>query len=298
MKIVTTFEEARRGRGGLVGLVPTMGFFHEGHLSLMEAARDRCDTVLVSLFVNPLQFGPTEDLARYPRDPERDAALAAEAGVDVLFVPSLEEMYPHPPLTRVDVATLAAPLEGASRPGHFAGVATVVTKLFAGLRPDVAFFGRKDAQQLAIVRHMAADLSFPVEVVGRPIVRDVDGLALSSRNVYLSAAERVAALAISRSLLAAARAAEDGETDGSTLETMVRDGLSAEQGLVPDYARLVSAADVRPLDRLGEDAFLAVAARAGTTRLIDNVHLFVTDGRVEADPGIRLARPSLLGKGD
>ncbi|HSG79483.1 MAG TPA: pantoate--beta-alanine ligase, partial [Acidimicrobiia bacterium] len=187
-----------------------MGYLHEGHLALIEAAREGSDTVVVSLFVNPLQFDQASDLARYPRDLERDAALAASAGADILFAPDVTEMYPDEPVTRVRLATLTSTMEGAHRPGHFDGVATVVAKLFAGLRPDRAWFGRKDAQQLVVIGRMAADLSFPVEVVGHPTLREADGLALSSRNVFLSSDEREVALSLSRGLFAAADAVAVG----------------------------------------------------------------------------------------
>ncbi|MGA7271627.1 MAG: pantoate--beta-alanine ligase, partial [Acidimicrobiia bacterium] len=213
---MATPEEARIMRSGRSGLVPTMGFLHEGHLSLVEEARRRCDTVVMSLFVNPLQFDRPEDLETYPRHPERDAALAEESGVDVLFAPPVEVMYPQPPLTTVSVSVLSEHMEGAFRPGHFDGVATVVTKLFASLRPDVAFFGRKDHQQLILIERMAADLSMPVEIVGCQIIREPDGLALSSRNVLLG--DRPAALSISRGLFAAADAVEAGARSAVELE--------------------------------------------------------------------------------
>ena len=313
MRIVTTAAEARNLAVGTVGLVPTMGFFHEGHLSLMNRARRETDTVVVSLFVNPLQFGAGEDLDRYPRDLERDAGLAEAEGVDVLFAPPLEEMYPAEPTTRVNVGRVAEGLCGLSRAGHFDGVATVVAKLFAALRPDLAYFGRKDAQQLAVVRRMVRDLSFPVRIVGGPIVRESDGLALSSRNVFLGDAERVAATTLSRGLMRAADAAEAGESDGQALEWIVMSIIENENADGPadvpfidlEYVELVGAGSVERLPVLDRPAFLAAAARIGQTRLIDNVHFDAvlsdlapeSGGPFVADRGIRLQRPSVLYRG-
>lgn len=290
MRTVGTFGEAREGRSGVVGLVPTMGYLHEGHLALIEAARKGSDTVVVSLFVNPLQFDEASDLARYPRDLDRDAALAESAGADILFAPDVAEMYPIEPVTRVRLEALTSTMEGAHRPGHFDGVATVVAKLFAGLRPDRAWFGRKDAQQLVVISRMAADLSFPVEVVGHPTLREADGLALSSRNVFLTSHEREVALSLSQGLFAAADAVADGERDGAALQRIVADRvIGAGAGL--DYAELASATDVSPQERLEVPGFLAVAARVGATRLIDNVWL---DPDGTADRGMRLERKSAL----
>ncbi len=297
MELVTTFAAARHLASGVVGLVPTMGFLHEGHLALADAARPAADTVVMSLFVNPLQFGEGEDLASYPRDLARDAALATTAGVDVLFAPPLDEMYPDGTVTTVRVAGLTERMEGRERPGHFEGVATIVAKLFAGVKPDLAFFGRKDAQQLAVVTRMAADLSFPVECVGVPTVRDADGLALSSRNTYLDGDDRRRALALGAGLMTAADAAEQGERDGATLEGLVTAALTAA-GVAADYVELVSRGSVARLDRLDRDAFLAVAARVGPARLIDNVHFDVgPGGEVSADRGVRLGSPSALAPG-
>lgn len=271
MRTVHTFAEAREACRGRVALVPTMGCLHEGHLSLVRAARPLGDTVLVSLFVNPLQFDEQEDLDRYPRDEERDAALAEAQGSDIFFTPSLAEMYPTTPQATVVMEGITDRMEGLHRPGHFSGVATVVAKLFAGLRPDVALFGRKDAQQLAVVTQMAADLSFPVEVVGCPTVREHDGMALSSRNVFLDASERHAALALSRGLMAAADAAQAGERAGAVLEGIVRDEIDRIPMVRLDYVELADAATAARLAVLDRPAFLAVAARVGDTRLIDNV---------------------------
>lgn len=294
MNIVATFEEGRAAGVGVVGLVPTMGYFHEGHLSLIRAARNSADTVLVSLFVNPLQFGEGEDLDRYPRDLGRDTALAEDAGADVLFVPSVETMYPVEPIVRVAVGSLAEHLCGLYRPGHFSGVATVVTKLFAGLQPDLAFFGRKDAQQLAILRRLAIDLSFPVRVIGRPIVREQDGLALSSRNIYLSEDERQSALALSRGLARSAMAALDGERSAAALESIVRAECDQTPGIALQYVQLVDAETVQPIAELDRDAFLAIAAHVGKTRLIDNVHFWLEEGKLTHELGERLDRPTIL----
>jgi pantoate--beta-alanine ligase len=291
MKTVGTFEEVRTLSEGTVGLVPTMGFLHEGHLSLIDTARHECDTVVMSLFVNPLQFDESRDLSSYPRDVERDASLAAGRGVDVLFAPEMDEMYPEQPLTRVSVAEITEEMEGAHRPGHFEGVATVVAKLFAGTQAARAYFGRKDAQQLATVTRMAVDLSIPVEVVPVPIIRERDGLALSSRNVFLSDGERTRALAISTSLMEAADAVERGERSAAAVEAMVSARLA---GLEIDYVTLAEAATARSTDTLEADAFLAVAARVGATRLIDNVFFGVSKDGVDAERGRRLDAPSIL----
>jgi pantoate--beta-alanine ligase len=252
MRIARTIAELRAGPdAGRVGLVPTMGAFHDGHLSLFRAAREECDTVVVSLFVNPAQFAPREDLARYPRDEERDTRLAEDAGVDVLFAPSAEEMYPPGYGTWVDVGDAGA--EGTARPGHFRGVATVCVKLFNIVGPDVAYFGQKDAQQAAILRHLVRDLDLRLELRVLPTVRDADGLALSSRNVYLSPEERRRALALPRALEAARSSADP-----------VAAARAALNGLEPEYVELVD---------LGGATVLAAAARVGATRLIDNVVL-------------------------
>lgn len=289
MIVVERFADARSAVSGRHGLVPTMGYLHEGHLSCVAAIRDRCDTVTMSIFVNPLQFDDPADLERYPRDMDRDLALAEAGGVDVVFAPPAEEMYPEPPLTRVRVATVSEGMEGAHRPGHFEGVATVVTKLFAGLRPDVAGFGRKDAQQLAVVRRLALDLSLPVEIVGVPTMRHPDGLALSSRNVFLE--DRPMALSLSQGLFAAADAAAAGERAAEALTGRVAGTVTAA-GAVLDYAVLADAATAQPIARLDRSAFLAVAARVGRVRLIDNVVL-EPDGT--SDRGVRLEGPSILG---
>ena len=288
MKIVATFAEVRAARSGTVALVPTMGYLHEGHVACIAAARERADQVVMSLFVNPLQFDRPDDLNRYPRDLDRDAAIAADAGVDLLFAPPVEEMYPGGDHTRVHVAVVADAMEGTHRPGHLEGVATVVAKLFAGVQPDLATFGRKDAQQLALVTRIAADLRFPVSVIAVPTVREADGLALSSRNVFLH--DRPAALGLSRGLFAAAAAVDDGERSALALETMVAIEVT-ERGADLAYATLADAVTAEPIATLDRPAFLAVAARVGEVRLIDNLFLY-PDG--SADLGTRLDHPSML----
>jgi pantoate--beta-alanine ligase len=271
-----------------------MGFLHEGHLSLIEMARETTDSVVMSLFVNPLQFDREDDLARYPRDLERDVELAEAAGADIVFAPEVGEMYPQPQLTRVSVTELSDELEGPNRPGHFEGVATVVAKLLAGIRPDLSYFGRKDAQQLAIVRRMAVDLSFPGEIVGGSIVREPDGLALSSRNIFLSAEQRRAALALSRGLGSAADLVEAGERDAGLIVAVVGAEIEATPQLSVEYITLASQDLVQPLEVLDRPAFLALAAWAGKTRLIDNVHFDAVGDGFVADRGKRLTDASVL----
>jgi len=283
--IVTTFDEVRAARRGVVGLVPTMGYLHEGHLSLMRAARDATDTVVTSVFVNPLQFGEGEDLDRYPRDLERDAELATGAGVDVLFVPTVEEMYSAEPVVRVTVGYLADHLCGAFRPGHFEGVATVVAKLFAGVQPDLAFFGRKDAQQLVVLERLAMDLSFPVRVIGCPIVREADGVAISSRNVYLSSGQRVSARALSLGLERAVDAVTAGERSAPALVDLARAECASTSGVDVQYVEMVDAVGLQPIETLDKDAILAIAAFVGTTRLIDNAHFWIEGNQVRSELG-------------
>jgi pantoate--beta-alanine ligase len=266
--------EARRA-GSRIGLVPTMGYFHEGHLSLMRAARRDCDVVVVSLFVNPTQFGPSEDLDAYPRDEDRDAKLAALEGVDLLWMPDAEQMYPDGFSTAVEVAnSLTGVLEGDPEhrgPSHFRGVTTVVAKLFNTVQPNVAYFGRKDAQQAVVIERMVHDLDFPVEVVVLPTIREEDGLAMSSRNAYLTPAERERAAAISRALQAAEEAARAGETSTEAIVAAARTELS-NSGVEPEYVEARSAEDLSPIAELnGRPLLLAVAARVGRARLIDNV---------------------------
>lgn len=285
MNIVTTFEEVRAARRGSVGLVPTMGYFHEGHLSLMRYARETADSVVASVFVNPLQFGEGEDLDRYPRDLDRDAQLAASVGVDVLFAPPVTEMYPTEPALRVTVGHLADHLCGAFRPGHFEGVATVVAKLFAGVQPDVAFFGRKDAQQLVILKRLAVDLSFPVRVVGCPIVREADDVAMSSRNVYLSPRQRDSARALSQGLIRAVNAVEAGERSARAIIGLVRDEVGRTPGVDVQYVEMVDADTLQPIETLDTDAILALAAFVGATRLIDNAHFWIEENEVRSELG-------------
>jgi len=294
MRTVATFADVRKGDRGSVALVPTMGYLHEGHLDLISAARRSSDTVVVSLFVNPLQFNDQTDLAGYPQDLARDAALADEAGADLLFAPAIEEMYAEQPLTSVTVAGVGELMEGDHRPGHFDGVAIVVAKLLAGTRPDRAYFGRKDAQQLVLVTRLGADLSFPVEIIGRPTIRERDGLALSSRNIYLSEAERSAALSLSAGLAVAAAAVEEGQTEAAALEEIAGAVVNAEPGAHLEYVTLASQADASALPTLEVPAFLAVAARVGATRLMDTVHIDRVDGSWVPDLGARLDGPSIL----
>ncbi|MEZ6183989.1 MAG: pantoate--beta-alanine ligase [Planctomycetota bacterium] len=266
---LTSTADAWRAAGQRVGFVPTLGALHAGHLSLVQAAQAACDRVVVSVFLNPTQFAPTEDLARYPADLERDRRLLLEAGVDALFTTTPEAMYPPGYATWVEVEGLTDRLCGASRPGHFRGVTTVVTKLLNLVGPCAAFFGEKDRQQLIVLRRLIADLNLPVEAVGCPIVREPDGLALSSRNAYLSPDERERALALSRGLRAAAAAFAQGERSGPALEERVRAALRA-RGADVDYVELVDPVSLARLEVAQVGAVLAVAARVGTTRLIDN----------------------------
>jgi pantoate--beta-alanine ligase len=265
-------HDAARARSGRVGLVPTMGYLHEGHASLIRAARRDCDLVTTTLFVNPLQFGPGEDLASYPRDLDGDRTLAEAAGADVLFAPDASEMYPEGAvLATVHVAELTDVLEGARRPGHFDGVATVVTKLFSIAGPCRAYFGEKDYQQLLVIQRFARDLSLRVEVVGCPTVREPDGLALSSRNVYLDGAERRAAPVLKAALDAGVAAVEAGERDTATVERRMAEVVAGEPRATLDYAAAVDAASLRSSPSLEGEIRLLIAARVGPARLIDNV---------------------------
>ncbi|HVL27821.1 MAG TPA: pantoate--beta-alanine ligase [Acidimicrobiales bacterium] len=264
--------EAARQQGREVGLVPTMGALHAGHAALIERSARHCDVTAVTVFVNPLQFGPAEDFARYPRDLAADVAAAEAAGADVVFAPPVEEMYPSGVATRVEVGRLGEVMEGAARPGHFSGVATVVAKLFAIAGPCRAYFGEKDYQQLLVVRRVAADLSFPVVVVGCPTVREADGLAMSSRNRYLSPGERLAATVLWRALAAAAAS---GEGDGDALRELMARFVSSEPDVALDYAEVADAATLEPLGTVEGEARLLIAARVGATRLIDNLPLGV-----------------------
>lgn len=276
------FTAAKEGKQIKVALVPTMGYLHEGHASLLRKARAENDLVVLSIFVNPIQFGPNEDFERYPRDPEKDLALAEREGVDFVFLPTVEEMYPEPTRTHIKVAGLTDVLCGASRPGHFDGVTTVVGKLFHIVQPDRAYFGQKDAQQVAVITRMVEDLNFDVEIIPCPIVRESDGLALSSRNVYLSAEERKAALVLSRSLeRAKAKAEGQNPVTAGELRAEIRDSISAEPLAnidyveVSDFPELSPLADDERVDAAGrhKGVLIAVAVKFGTTRLIDNVIL-------------------------
>jgi len=301
MRTVTTVAELRevcdaaRAQGRTVGFVPTMGYFHDGHRSLMRAARADNDLVVVSLFVNPTQFSPTEDLSAYPRDLDGDAAQAAAEGVDLLFVPRVDEVYPGDERTTVHVGGITEVLCGASRPGHFDGVTTVVTKLFSMVGPCRAYFGRKDAQQLAVVRRMTRDLNLPVEVVGCPLVRETDGLAMSSRNAYLTADDRVAALVLSRSLFVLGEAVQRGERDCTRLHALLTDALAAEPQVRIDYAAIVDAASLEAVERLdradSSETLVALAAFVGRARLIDNVTISVSGQLATVDLG-RIAVPA------
>ena len=259
-----------QARERILGFVPTMGALHEGHLSLIQQAKKRCSPVVVSIFVNPKQFGPSEDLAKYPRQIERDRAMLEEIGVDYLFAPSTEEMYPNGFRTGVIVEGLSERLEGRSRPGHFSGVATVVLKLFEIVQPRFAFFGRKDAQQVRIVQQMVNDLELDTEIVVCPIAREPDGLAISSRNVYLNAAERKASTALHRSLGAVREEIARGERDAARLLAALRNVIGGEANVRLDYAEVVDAETLEPVVRLRRNCYVLVAAFVGATRLIDN----------------------------
>lgn len=262
-------EDLRRD-GLRIAVVPTMGYLHEGHLSLLRAARARADVVILTIFVNPTQFGPNEDLSRYPRDEDGDLAKARECGIDLAFCPDVAAMYPAGAQTFIEVRELAKPMCGEKRPGHFAGVATVVTKLFNLTQPHVAFFGEKDFQQLAVIRRMVRDLDQGVEVVGMPIVREPDGLAMSSRNAYLSAGERREALALSAGLAAAEAAFRAGERDATALLASARAPIAAQPSARIDYLELRDADELTPVDTVTRPAVLAMAVFVGMTRLIDN----------------------------
>ena len=262
-------EQQRRERRRIV-LVPTMGFLHEGHLSLVRAARLRGDRVVVSIFVNPAQFGPGEDLASYPRDFERDRRMLEMEDVDVLFHPSVAQVYPDGAQTFVDVEKLSLPLCGLVRPGHFRGVATVVAKLFNIVQPHAAIFGEKDYQQLQVIRRMVRDLNFNIEIVGHPIVRESDGLAMSSRNAYLNAAERQAALCLSRALCKAERLVRRGEISAAGILDRVLPEITKERLATVEYATICDAESLEETEQIGERALLALAVRIGKARLIDN----------------------------
>jgi pantoate--beta-alanine ligase len=275
---VRTWSRARRAAGKRVGFVPTMGYLHEGHLSLVDEARRRADLVIMSIFVNPLQFGPTEDLSRYPRDLPRDRALASGRGVDALFVPSTELMYPPGSEIRVVPGRSADRWEGAARPGHFAGVLTVVAKLFHLIEPDVAVFGRKDIQQLTLVRQMVRDLDWPIEILDVPTVREPDGLAMSSRNAYLRPEDRRRAAVLNLALQAAQTAYTDGTTEAAAIEQRMRLELDTEPDVFVEYIAVAEPGTLAPVSTVEKGSVVAIAARLGGTRLIDNITLGQVSG--------------------
>lgn len=268
-----SWRRAQRTAGRRVGFVPTMGFLHEGHLALVDEAKRRADEVILSIFVNPLQFGPAEDLARYPRDLPRDRGLASARGVDVIFVPTVAAMYPPRSEVRVSPGPIAERWEGAARPGHFTGVLTVVAKLFHLVEPDIACFGQKDVQQLTLIRRMVEDLNWPVEIVSVPTVRESDGLALSSRNAYLGGDERGRAAVLSRALQAAHQAWRGGEASARELELRIRQELAKEPSVTVEYISIADPTALAPVDSVDERTVVSLAARIGGTRLIDNIKL-------------------------
>ncbi|MBY4628087.1 pantoate--beta-alanine ligase [Rhizobium croatiense] len=276
MRVFSSIEELRhtldalKRQGRTVGLVPTMGYLHAGHMQLVARARAENDIVVVSIFVNPLQFGPAEDLSQYPRDLERDAAMLKQAGVNFLFSPGVEDMYPRPMQTIVDLPDLGRELEGAVRPGHFAGVATVVCKLFNIVQPQTAYFGEKDYQQVVIIKRMVDDLAVPVRVIAVPTVRDGDGLALSSRNVYLSEAERHAAVIIPQTLDEAERLVADGLADAAELEEKLTAFLGREPLAKPEVVAVRDASTLQPVNSITAPVVVALFVRIGSTRLLDN----------------------------
>lgn len=273
IETIAEFRALRTALPGALGFVPTMGYLHEGHLALVRRARAENDHVAVSIFVNPRQFGPHEDLSRYPRDLPHDLAMLADAQVDLVFVPSTAEMYPPGHDTAVHVGAIAQLLEGASRPGHFAGVATIVCKLFNIVAPHHAYFGQKDAQQVAVIQRMVADLNIPIEIVVCPTVREPDGVAMSSRNVYLSPLERQAAQVLSRALRSVEERFASGERDGEALRAIMRTVLATEPLVQPEYVSIADLATLQELAQIEQRALASLAVRLGKTRLIDNVVL-------------------------
>ena len=270
---MTGWSKKTVASGKTIALVPTMGYFHEGHLRLMRMAAAKADTVVVSLFVNAMQFGPQEDLDRYPQDFDRDRELAAKEGVDVLFVPAAEEMYPSGYSTRVRVDEITATLCGRQRPGHFEGVTTVVAKLFHIVKPHKAIFGEKDFQQLSVIRKMVNDLDWDIDIIGHPIVRDLDGLAMSSRNVYLSPEERQKALSLHRAIEHARSRVGEGLTDGGRLIEEIRDIILASAGVSIDYVSIVDNESLADKNTIDKKSVLVLAVKVGGTRLIDNCYL-------------------------
>ncbi len=271
--VMRALAEDQRRDGRSIAVVPTMGYLHEGHLSLLRAGRTRSDLLIMTLFVNPTQFGPTEDLARYPRDEERDLDLARQCGVNVAFCPDVISMYPKGYQTHVQVRELKKPLCGASRPVHFDGVASIVTKLFHLTMPHLAVFGEKDFQQLALIRRMVRDLDFDIEILGMPIVREADGLAMSSRNAYLSPDEREQALSLNSGLKEASASFDSGERDAKTLLAIAREPIDAAPLANIEYVELRDAESLEPVDAAAQACVLAMAVRFGGTRLIDNAVL-------------------------
>jgi pantoate--beta-alanine ligase len=268
-----SWSRAQRAAGRRIGFVPTMGYLHEGHLALVDEAKRRADVVILSIFVNPLQFGPTEDLARYPRDLPRDRGLASARGVDAIFVPTKASMYPTGSEVRLAPGPIADRWEGAMRPGHFAGVLTVVAKLFNLVEPDLACFGQKDVQQLTLIRRMVQDLDWPVEIVTVPTVREPDGLALSSRNAYLGSADRRRAAVLSRALQAAHQAWRGGERRAEAVEARMRQELGGEPAVAVEYISIADPDALAPVETVDENTVVSLAARIGGTRLIDNIKL-------------------------
>jgi len=276
MKALSGLDELRSARlslDGPVGFVPTMGYLHEGHLSLIRRAREECKSAVVSIFVNPTQFGPNEDLSKYPRDLERDLDLIRPLGADLVWTPTPEIMYPEGFQTWVEVETLTKGLEGAMRPGHFRGVTTVVAKLFNAVQPDKAYFGQKDAQQAAVIRRMTLDLNFPIEIIVRPTVREPDGLAMSSRNKYLESEDRKAATILFRALSAAKDAYDEGERDGEKLRGIIKQTIASEPRATVQYVSCADYDSLEELDQVNGKALLSMAVLFGKTRLIDNLVL-------------------------
>ncbi len=276
MKIIRTIKDMQaesghlRQAGNKIGFVPTMGFLHEGHLSLIRIARDKADVVIVSIFVNPTQFGPEEDLDKYPRDFKRDEKLAQDAGADVIFYPTVEEMYPQNYLTYVNVEKITGKLCGTSRPVHFKGVATICAKLFLAVKPDFAVFGQKDAQQVLVIQRMVKDLNFDLDIIVGPIVREEDGLAMSSRNTYLSEDERADALSLNQSLRAAEQMIQDGEQDAAVIKTMIMEKIAKKTHTRIDYISIVDAHTLESTSRINKPILIALAVFVGKIRLIDN----------------------------
>ncbi len=280
MKIVTTLDELRTARKALpgpVGLVPTMGFLHDGHLSLVALAKERCTSVIATIFVNPTQFGPNEDLDAYPRDIPRDLALLESAGVDLVWMPTAAVMYPPDAQTAVEVADVTQPLEGDMRPGHFRGVTTIVAKLFNSVQPDIAVFGQKDAQQIVVIEQMTRDLNFPIEIVVGSIRREPDGLAMSSRNTYLDPQQRQAATVLHRALQTARQAFDNGERSGAHLRQLMTNLINAEPLARLQYVSCADRHTLQEVDMITSSALLSMAVYVGKTRLIDNWILQVED---------------------